>query len=77
MMGSEAIKSEAATMRVEKMGFISNECILKPHPLPLSKGGKGSEMLCGNVVKASPPAPLQRGEGSEMLCGFTGEELKR
>jgi len=38
MMGSEAIKSETAVMRVEKMGFISNECILKPHPLPLSKG---------------------------------------
>jgi len=43
MMGSEAIKSETAAMRVEKMGFISNECILKPHPLPLSKGGKGEE----------------------------------
>jgi len=76
MMGSEAIKSEAAAMRVEKMGFISNECILKPHPLPLSKGER-SEMLCGNVVKASPPAPLQRGEGSEMLCGLTGERVKR
>ena len=34
-------------------------------------------MLCGNVVKASPPAPLQRGEGSEMLCGLTGERVER
>jgi len=41
MMGSVAIKSETAAMRVEKMGFISNECILKPHPQPLSKGEKG------------------------------------
>jgi len=77
MIGSEAIKSEAAAMRVEKMGFISNECILKPHPLPLCEGGKVSEMHCGNVVKASPPAPLQRGEGSEMLCELTGERVKR
>jgi hypothetical protein len=27
MMGSEAIKSEAAAMRVLNRGFISNECI--------------------------------------------------
>jgi len=42
-------------------------------PAPSPTGRKGSEMLSGNVVKASPPAPLQRGEGSEMLCG---NELK-
>jgi len=34
-------------------------------------------MLCGNVVKASLPAPSPRGEGSEMLCGLTGERVER
>jgi len=77
MMGSEAIKSETAAMRVEKMGFISNECIFKASPPAPSPRGERSEMLCGNVVKASPPAPLQRGEGSEMLCGLTGERVER
>jgi len=46
MMGREAIKSEAAAMRVEKMGFISNECIFKaspPAPSPKGERGKGEK----------------------------------
>jgi len=38
MMGSEATKSDAAAIRVLNKGFISYKCILKPNPLPLSKG---------------------------------------
>jgi len=70
MMGSEAIKSETAAMRVEKMGFISNECIFKASPPAPLQRGEGSEMLCGLTGER-----VKRWKG-ERVKRWKGEKVK-